>query len=180
MDMESASGVDDRYPGPLFREFVVQCDRLTTDLFELPIAERKASMTSHLRLDVTVNRTVHVLRIEVERELLPEEQGASPGARVIERRLAGRIQGAVHIPIVVHAFREVLQEVGTEILRIPGVVHDQGDVLQVSETPRVDSGMPSEDQGVDPLALGMGHPLRGSTEVHRPQVTPPTITEPSA
>src|SRR5436309_3985018 len=166
MDMESASGVDDRYPGPWFREFVAQCDRLTAGLFALPIAERKALMPPHLRLDVTVDRTVHVLRIEVERELLPEEQGASPGARVIKPRLAGRIQGTVHIPIVVHAFREVLHEVGTEILRIPGVVDDQGDVLQVSEPPRVDSGMPSEDQGVDPLALRTRHPFRRSAEVH--------------
>src|SRR5436309_12601626 len=101
MDMESASGVDDRYPGPLFREFVVQCDRLTADLFELPIAERKALMPPHLRLDVAVDRTVHVLRIEVECELLPEEEGAPPGARIIEAGLARRIERAVHIPIVV-------------------------------------------------------------------------------
>ena len=175
VDVESAAGVDDLQPGPPRGELVVQRRRLSTDLLELPVAERKALMALHLLGDVPVDRAVQVLRVQVEGKFLPGEERTAPCVRVIEPGFSSALKRGVHISIVVQTFREVLHEIGTEVLDVANVVDDQRNVLQVSESPRVDSGVPAEDQRVDPLAPGGGHPFRRGTEVHRPPVEAPAI-----
>src|SRR3989449_8301295 len=162
--MESAPGVDDLQPGPPGGELIVQCGRLSTDLLELPVAERQALMAPHFRLDVPVDRAVQVLRVQVEGKLLPGEERTAPCARVNEPGLSSSVERGVHISIVVHAFREVFHEIGTEVADVVSVVDDQGNVLQVSESARVDSGVAAEDQRGDPFAPGGGHPFRRGTE----------------
>src|SRR3989449_5714110 len=100
-------------------------------------------MSAHLRLDVSVNRAVQVLRIQIECELLPPEQGTSPAARIVEPSLTGRIQGRVHIPFIENAFWQVLHEIGGKALPVACAVDDQGNILQVSEPPGLNSGRPS-------------------------------------
>src|SRR5438094_2682056 len=146
-----------------------------TDLFELPIAEGQALMSAHLRFDVSVNRTVEVLRIEIERELLPLEDGTPPDARIVEPCLAGRVQGGVYVPIVVDAFGQILEEIGAKVLHPAGVVDNQWNVLQVSKAPGINSGVPSEDEGVHPPPFGTRHPLRRGAKVHRFLIEPSTI-----
>src|SRR5881409_2143110 len=134
-------------------------------------------MSAHLRFDVSVDRTVEVLRIQIERELLPLKKGTPPGARIVEPCLAGRVQGGVHVAIVVDAFGQILEEIGAKVLHPAGVVDNQWNVLQVSKAPGINSGVPSEDEGVRPLAFGMGHPLRRGAKVHRFLIEPSTIRE---
>src|SRR5437667_317318 len=58
---------------PSIGKFVVQRRGLATNFGEFPVAEGEALMLPHLRLDVPVDWAVEVLRIQVEREFLPEE-----------------------------------------------------------------------------------------------------------
>src|SRR6058998_294223 len=175
--MESAPGVDDLQPGPPRGELLVQRDGLSTDLFELPVAERQALMAPHFRLDVPVNRAVQVFGVQIEGEFLPDEERTAPCARVIEPGLSSSVERGVHISIVVHAFREVFHEIWTEVADVAGVVDNQRDVLQLPESPRVDPGVPAKDQRVDPLSLGDIHPFRRGAEVNRPPVETPALRE---
>src|SRR5437899_8491845 len=93
--MESAPGVDDLQPGPPGGELIVQCGRLSTDLLELPIAERHALMAPHSRLDGPVNRAVQVFGVSVEGKLLPDEEPTPPCASVIQPGLSSRVRRRV-------------------------------------------------------------------------------------
>src|SRR2546427_10296181 len=106
-------------------------------------------MSAHLPLDVSVDRTVEVLRIEIERELLSLKKGTSPGARIVEPCLAGRVQGGAHGPIVVEAFGQILEEVGAKGLHSARGVDNQWNAFQVSQAPGLDSRAPSAHEGVD-------------------------------
>src|SRR5439155_23478563 len=103
-------------------------------------------MSARLGLDVSVDRTVEVLRIEMERELLSLKKGTPPGARIVEPCLAGRVQGGVYVPIVVDAFGQVLEDIGAKVLDPAGVVDNQWNVFQVTKAPVIISGLPSEDE----------------------------------
>src|SRR2546422_11281085 len=105
-------------------------------------------MSAHLRLDVSVDRTVEVLRIEIERELLSLKKGTPPGARIVEPCLAGRVQGGVHVPIVVDAFGQILEEIEAKVLHPAGVAASQWDGFQVPKATSINSGVPAEDERV--------------------------------
>src|SRR6266508_4632357 len=170
VDMEASTRVDDPEPCPPSRQLVVEFRRLPPHLLELPVAERQALAASHLVRDVAVDRTVEVLRIEVEGELLPEEVTAAPCVRVVDVCPARLGQRGVHVPVVVHAFGQVLGQEGPQVPGPPHIVRDERDVLQRPEPTRIDAGVAAQDEGVRPIPARPGHPaLRGSI-VHRPPV----------
>src|SRR2546428_13219886 len=142
--MESAARVDDLQPGPPRGELIVQRGGLSTDLLELPAAERKALMAPHFRLDVPVNRAVQAFRVQVEGKFLPGEERTAPCARIVEPGRSSVVERGVGISIVVHAFREAFHEIGTEVADVASVVDDQGGVLRVAESPRVDVAVDGE------------------------------------
>ena len=92
VNVESTSRVHDFEVPPSPRKFVVQGGRLTANLPELPVAERKALMASHLRLDVSVDRAIEVLRIQVECELLPVEESTPPRMGIVDAGFADFLQ----------------------------------------------------------------------------------------
>src|SRR3989442_14193498 len=111
--MESAARVDDLQPGPPRGELIVQRGGLSTDLLELPVAERKALMAPHFRLDVPVNRAVKVFRVQVEGKFLPGEERTAPCARIVEPGLSSSVKRGVSISIVVNACRKGIYNIGT-------------------------------------------------------------------
>src|SRR5205823_2900991 len=117
MDVEPAAREHDSEAAPPTRQFVEQFRRLPPDLSEFPIAEGEALMTSHFRGDVAVDWTVDILRIQVERQLLPAEDPAPPSLRVIDSRLPCLVQRCVHVPVVVDALRKVPKEIRSEVSR---------------------------------------------------------------
>src|SRR5437773_7683771 len=98
MDMEPPAREHDSEAAPPTRQFVEQFRRLPPDLSEFPIAEGEALMTGHFRGDVAVDWTVDILRIQVERQLLPAEDPAPPSLRVIGSRLRWLVQRCVPCP----------------------------------------------------------------------------------
>src|SRR6266545_839308 len=176
VDVEAASRVDDPEARPPPRQLVVEFRGLPPHLLELPVAERQALAAPHLVHDVAVDRTVEVLRIEVEGEFLPKKVTAAPCVRVIDACPTRLGQRGVHVPVVVCAFREVLRQEGPQFPRPPHVVHDQRDVLQRPESTRIDARMAAQDEGVRPISLGPGHPtLRGAVVHPFPVEDPPCL-----
>src|SRR6266487_1711404 len=166
VDVEAPSRVDDAEAGPSPRQLIVEFRRLPPHFLELPIAERQALPAPHLLRDVAVDGTVEVLRIEVEGELLAEKVAAAPRMRIVDARLACVDQRGIDIPVVVHAFGQVLRQERTQAPRAPHVVHDERHVLQGPEAPRVDPRMTAHDERVCPVSGGPGHPALRRPVVH--------------
>src|SRR5436190_4375816 len=177
MDVEPAAREHDSEAAPPTRQFVEQFRRLPPDLSEFPIAEGEALMTGHFRGDVAVDWTVDILRIQVERQLLPAEDPAPPSPCVIDSRLPCLIQRCVHVPVVVDALRKVPKEIRSEVAHLLDVVDDERHILQMPKSPGVDSRVPSEDQGEDTASGGTGHPRGGGIVVHPSPVETPTLLE---
>src|SRR5256885_4819271 len=177
VDVESAARVHDSEPDPPTFQFVIEARSLSSNILELPVAEREALVPRHLRGDVAMNRTVEVLRIQIECQLLTAKEVAPPSMGIVQLSLSGRLQGRVDVPIVVDAFRQVSQEIGPELPHVLRVVDDEGDVLEMPESGRVYSRVTPEDQRVDPATGRTGHPGRGRTIVHRLGVKAATLRE---
>src|SRR5207302_10744775 len=113
-----------------------------------------------------MDRTVEVLRIQIECQLLTAKEAAPPSVGIVQVGPSPRLQGRVDVPIVVDAFRQVSQEIGPELPHVLGVVDDERDVLEMPESGRVDPRVTSEDQRVDPATARTSHPGGGRTVVH--------------
>src|SRR5438876_9172697 len=107
MDVEPAAREHDSEAAPAPRQFVEQFRRLPADLLEFPIAEGEALVTGHFRGDVAMDRTVDILRIQVERQLLPAEDSAPPAPSVIDSHLTCLLQRAARVSGEVPALRRV-------------------------------------------------------------------------
>src|SRR5207247_8670519 len=99
-----------------------------------------------------MDRTVEVLRIQIECQLLTAKETAPPSMGIVKLSPSRRLQGRVDVPIVVDAFWQVSQEIGPELPHVLGVVDDERDVLEMPESGRVNPRVTSEDQRIDPAA----------------------------
>src|SRR5207247_5542398 len=124
-----------------------------------------------------MDRTVEVLRIQIECQLLTAKETAPPSMGIVKLSPSRRLQGRVDVPIVVDAFWPVSQEIGPELPHVLGVVDGERDVLEMPESGRVDPRVTSEDQRIDPAAGRTGHPGGGRTVVHLVGVKAATLRE---
>src|SRR5207302_8252717 len=166
MDGQYAARVHDSKTDPPTFQFVIEARSLSSNLLELPVTEREALVPRHLRGDVAMDRTIEVLRIQIECQLLTAKEAAPPSVGIVQVGPSPRLQGRVDVPIVVDAFRQVSQEIGPELPHVLGVVDDERDVLEMPEPGRVDPRVTSEDQRVDPATARTSHPGGGRTVVH--------------
>src|SRR2546421_11437614 len=177
VEVESAARVHDSETDPPTFQFVIEGRGLSSNLLELPVTEREALVPRHLRGDVAMDRTVEVLRIQIECQLLTAKEAAPPCMGIVQLSPSRRLEGRVNVPIIVDAFRQVSQEIGPELPHVLGVVDDERDVLEMPESGRVNPRVTTEDQRVDPTAGRTGHPGGGRTVVHLLGVKSATLRE---
>src|SRR5438046_9849311 len=108
-----------------------------------------------------MDRTVEVLRIQIECQLLTAKETAPPSMGIVQLSPSRRLQGRVDVPIVVDAFWPVSQEIGPELPHVLGVVDGERDGLEVRESGRGDPRVTSEGQRIDPAAGRAGPPGGG-------------------
>src|SRR5437667_11770345 len=82
----------------------MEARRLSSNLLELPVTEREALVPCHFRGDVAMDRTVEVLRIQIECQLLTAKEAAPTSMGIVQLSPSRRLQGRVDVPIVVAAF----------------------------------------------------------------------------